>query len=498
MRKIIITVFITVILMPLVAGASITDFPVTPDPFDFGDVNVGSPSTAQTFTLENAQTVAARIVSVNFFPGVPFSFANNNCDNQAGLWLQPGGTCTFDVIFTPTAEKHYVTSAWLNAYPRTELGLFTVEGRGVAPVVDLAPTNINFGDQTVGKSTNVYGIFLDNIGTGTLTISDITVDPPFSEDSSTTCGATLPAHDACIIGITFTPTAAGAVTGNVTITDDASDSPQTVALSGTGVIAPQPHASLSRTSIDFSYQLVNTTSTAVDVTLTNTGTAVLNIASITIDSVFDLTDDCGAVLAVNATCTLSVSFSPTAEGAATGSVEITDDSSHSPQTISLTGTGTIHDGPKASLSASSIDFGEIAFGSTGIEDYTISNIGDENMVVSDITITGTDATSFTKESNCLKTLRPGDSCTGTITFHPSTSQRFAVVETSYSATAQFDDNSADTPQLITLAGIGISDTSSGGWCSLVVFAKPNANALALSLFFLMFVGFAIIARKKLG
>src|SRR5258708_35823970 len=69
----------------------------------------------------------------------------------------------------------------------------------------------------------------------------------------------------------------GTRTGAITITDDASGSPQTVGLTGTGIA---PVASVSPTTVNFGNQLLNTTSAAQAVTLSNTGTSPLNISSI--------------------------------------------------------------------------------------------------------------------------------------------------------------------------------------------------------------------------
>src|SRR5439155_21922743 len=94
-----------------------------------------------------------------------------------------------------------------------------------------------------------------------------------------TCGSSVPKQSSCTISVKFTPTAGGARTGTVRVTDSASNSPQTTSLSGTGTTAPA--VSLAPASPSFGNQLLNTTSAAQTVTLTNTGSASLTITSIT-------------------------------------------------------------------------------------------------------------------------------------------------------------------------------------------------------------------------
>jgi hypothetical protein len=98
--------------------------------------------------------------------------------------------------------------------------------------------------------------------------------------------------------------------------------------------------------------LVSTTSSPQTVTITNTGTATLTITSITTSGDFLQTNTCGAVsnlLSPGQSCSASVTFAPTASGARSGSLSISDNATGSPQTVALSGTGTA----QFSLSSSS-------------------------------------------------------------------------------------------------------------------------------------------------
>ncbi len=96
----------------------------------------------------------------------------------------------------------------------------------------------------------------------------------------------------------------------------------------------------SRMNIDFSSQVVSTTSAAQTITLTNEGDATLNISSIAASAEYAQTNSCAATLAPAANCAISVTFAPAATGFRPGTLIITDDATGGPQSVSLTGIGT--------------------------------------------------------------------------------------------------------------------------------------------------------------
>jgi hypothetical protein len=145
--------------------------------------------------------------------------------------------------------------------------------------------------------------------------------------------------------VTFTPTAAGSRSASLAVTDNAYGSPQTVGLTGTGV-APPTTINVSPTSLTFGQVGAGLTSTAQNVTLSNTGEGTLSISSITIGNSntwpilnFAQTNDCGSSLAAGAKCDISVTFTPSGIGSFSASLVIADNAYGSPQTVSLTGTG---------------------------------------------------------------------------------------------------------------------------------------------------------------
>jgi len=222
------------------------------------------------------------------------------------------------------------------------------------------------------------------------------------------------------VNVTFTPTAAGPRTGTLTITDAASNSPQSVSLSGSGVT---PSLSLSTSSLYFGTVVVGTSSSARTVTLSNTGSVPVTIGSIqTTASDYQQTNNCGSLLNVGASCVVSVVFQPTTSNARPGSLVITDNAGGSPQNVPFTGTGTI-----AQMSGGwSVTFGSTAVGTSLVQSFTITDVGTVPLTIGTLSINGTNAADFSQTNSCAATIAPKGFCTVTVTFTPSaTGSRFA-------------------------------------------------------------------------
>jgi FG-GAP-like repeat len=113
----------------------------------------------------------------------------------------------------------------------------------------------------------------------------------------------------------------------------------------------------SATSVEFPLQLLQINSAAQDVTLTNVGTQLVSISGIAFTGTnaaeFSETDTCGLSLAAGATCSISITFTPTQVGARTAALTVTDSAGGSPQSIALNGFGVVP-GPNATLSTNSL------------------------------------------------------------------------------------------------------------------------------------------------
>ena len=207
-----------------------------------------------------------------------------------------------------------------------------------APAVSLTPPSLAFGSQLVGTTTASQPLTVQNVGTVILNIASIAASGDFAQTN--TCAATLAPSASCTINVTFTPTALGVRNGAVSVASNAAGSPHSSTLSGTGTaVPPGPAVSLTPPALAFGSQLIGATTAAQALTLQNIGGPTLNIASIGASGDFAQTNTCGATLAPTATCTINVTFTPTALGARSGAVTVASDAAGSPHSSALSGTG---------------------------------------------------------------------------------------------------------------------------------------------------------------
>ena len=161
-----------------------------------------------------------------------------------------------------------------NASGRPQTARLSRTGTHTAAAVSLSPTSLPFGSQPVGATSTAQTVTLSNTGNAALSIASLAVKGSNGSNfaQTNTCGKSLAAGAYCTISVRFTPSASGSRTASLSITDNASGSPQRVSLSGRGTPAAAL-VSLSPTSLPFGSQPVGTTSTAQTVTLSNTGNA---------------------------------------------------------------------------------------------------------------------------------------------------------------------------------------------------------------------------------
>jgi hypothetical protein len=207
-------------------------------------------------------------------------------------------------------------------------------GAVAAPLVSLNPTSLSFAAQAVGSTSATQQVSLQNLGGAALSISSISVTGDFSQTD--TCGTSVPANGSCTLSVAFTPTAGGQRTGAITINDDASGAPQVIGLSGTGLAAS---IVLNPTSLVFSATNLGSSSAAQPVALSNQGSSSLSISNVQATGDFSQTNNCPVSLVAGSSCTVQVTFTPTAAGNRTGALTITDSAAGSPQTVSLSGGG---------------------------------------------------------------------------------------------------------------------------------------------------------------
>ncbi len=301
-----------------------TDFP-TSSPFQGSCAGGCSNGLSDAFVARLNTTGSALIYSTYLGGGGNDSGYGIALDSSGNAYLA-GSTTSSDLITT------------IGAFERRLGGAFDAFVAKIdppnGPAVSLSATTLNFANQVIGTTSRPQTVTLQNIGSAPLAVDSLLASGDFSETNG--CGSSIEVGATCTISVTFSPTAAGSRTGTITISDNASGSPQIISLSGTGI--SNAAASLSTTAVSFSDQPVGVTSSPETLSLTNTGNSPLMIASIAISGDFSQTNTCGASLAGGANCTITLTFTPTATGSRTGALTIADNANGSPQTVALSGT----------------------------------------------------------------------------------------------------------------------------------------------------------------
>jgi hypothetical protein len=307
----------------------------------------------------------------------------------------------------------------------------------------LSEASLTFANQAIGTSSATQTVTLRNTGTHPLIIGSIAMTGTNAGDFSqtNTCGSIVAAGGECTISVDFKPTQMGARTASITITDNTSSSPESLALSGTGIVIG-PYVTLSPTSLSFTTQVVGTTSAAQSVTLTNLGTAAVSITSIKITgadpSDFAQTNTCGSSAAAGVSCTINVTFKPTLGGSRTSMLSVSDNAPGSP--VSLTGVGTV-----VQLNPSNLNFGFVTVGSSKTLSTTLTNVGKTTLSISGITMTEP-VEPFAQTNTCGSSVGGGGSCTISVTFTPHVAGGYGGDELS------IWDNGGGNPQLVPLQG----------------------------------------------
>lgn len=178
------------------------------------------------------------------------------------------------------------------------------EWHGLDAGILVSPAALDFGSQVISTTSMGETLTIQNTGTAPLLISNVAKTGDFA--TSGNC-ATIPAGSNCSLTVTFTPTATGSRTGNLTLTGNAGGHSQVIGLSGVGTEAS---AVLTPGAQAFPAILVGSTSQALTATLTNAGNAPLTGTHVSITGDFTQTNNCPASLAAAASCTLNIVYAP--------------------------------------------------------------------------------------------------------------------------------------------------------------------------------------------
>jgi trimeric autotransporter adhesin len=320
---------------------------LSPTTLNFGNQTQSIASAPLTATLRNTGTANLVLSSLTVAGANAAEFTRGG--TCAAGTLAPSASCTISVTFTPAAIGTRSASISIAHNAAGSPTVLALTGVGVvattlAPVIAISPSALDFGTVPLMTTTAARTVTVSNTGNAPMAISALQLagSNPGDFAQTTTCSLTTPlaAGSQCTISVTFTPSAAGSRSATLTVVSNATGA-NSVTLRGSGatVATTGPAAGLSTSAIDFGSRRIGNTSSARRIRVTSTGGAALSISAITASGDFAQVNDCPALLAPGATCTVKVRFAPTAVGPRTGELAVNSNAAGSPHRVALTGTG---------------------------------------------------------------------------------------------------------------------------------------------------------------
>jgi hypothetical protein len=310
------------------------------------------------------------------------------------------------------------------------------------PALSHTPASLGFGNVPTGDTSSSMSVTVSNIGSlYSLNLITTISNPAFAAVSGSTCGSSVAPGSSCQLTLAFTPAAVQAYNATVTIAASSPGCPGCVfpsdsfAVTGTGIVQP-PVLTISPASLTFGNQIVNTTSAAQSVTLTNnsqTDTVVLSSFFTTSSlAILATSPNCSSPLAPGMSCTVSVTFSPSAIQAYSGTVTLQPQPSgcggcvrnYPAQTIAVTGAG-IAQPPVLAFSPASLDFGNTVVGSSATLTVNVTNLSTTDTVLVGGVFTTSTFVFNAYSPKCTVPLAPGMSCSVLVTFNPALIQAYS-------------------------------------------------------------------------
>lgn len=414
---------------------------------DFGSIAVGVPGGSRYFTggvVTVFPTQISLIYSFSLSGPNPGDF--NGTGTVSGCGNHSGFPCQVTFVFQPTGVGVRYAIATAND---GSIYLFKGTGLSTAQTFTVSPSSLSFNPTLVGSSastsisvtnTSAYGV------TPYVGLS-LSTGPSNNGDFSITNNTCYSASYGCYPTIVFTPTTAGPRSTVLTLTSGTGYQRQ-VTITGTGraALAAYPPA------LAFASTVVGTPSSNQLVTVSNGGTSAVTLTSIGFSGTnpgdFSQSTTCGSSLAAGSTCSVYVTFTPTATGARSANLAIASSDPSSPLLIPLSGTGSVASGTVSlAATASSLTFGTLAVRTTsGGQSVTIGNNGTAPASLGTVSLSGANPGDFST-TPCPATIPLGTTCLITVTFTPT-------AKGPRSANVVIPSNDPNSPLVIALGGTG--------------------------------------------
>jgi hypothetical protein len=433
--------------------------------FDFGSVNVYTTDKA-TFKIQNADRGTLHIFGISFLEDDVEWFTIDTSHLSSSV--RKHEVTTFIVRFKPLLNiDREATVILFSNCPEKNPYTFTVTGSGTGIPASTPDINVRQGTTDIPVGTLVqFGniqagtsgsklFTIENLDTGQLEISDVSIEPGGGTAAgefsiiSPSVPASLEQDESTDFSIVFSPQDNGIKSGTVSISsDDPDENPYSFAVQGTGTAVPEPDINVRQGENDlpndsgshhFGYVQCGSTSPLAAFTIENTGSASLNIASITLTGGFTSQfsiDTLGTVftLAPGSETAFFIQFTPDLpeEYKWTRVVIDNNDSDEDPFNFKVEGEGVVEGIPDINIQEishnSEYDFGPVLLGSSKTETFTIENTGTADLNINSIVNNSPDK--FTLDYSMTEFLvSVGSATTFDLIFSPvDTKDKSAVIE----------------------------------------------------------------------
>ncbi len=416
---------------------------VNPGSLTFGTTATGSISQSSNVTVQNTGGAPLQLGARTLAGANPrdYTLAGDTC----GSTLAAGATCQIPVAFAPTQTGTRTAQLQIASNDKNSPALVNLSGNAVTPVMlSLAPAPLSFPDTARGNVSAIQSITLTNSGGATAQLGTPTTMGDY-QITRNGCGSTLVGGASCSLSIAFAPTNTGSRSGLLTIPSSSIASGQvTASLSGNGV--PPPVISFTPNPVRFGSQQQGTTvNLAVNVvnsggSAAQLGTPVINGAN---GADFALvSNSCPASLPVNPTgCTLTLSFTPSAVNARSGTLTLPVNNTNA--SVALSGTGTAPG--MLSFTPSPVVFDATAeMTASTAKPISVTNSGSNPATISAVSA---NAPFSLAANNCPQTLAVNAVCTLQIVFTPPGTG-------TYSGAVTVSGSFSNAPASVPLSGQG--------------------------------------------
>ncbi|MGA8677388.1 MAG: choice-of-anchor D domain-containing protein [Candidatus Acidiferrales bacterium] len=216
---------------------------LTPPSINYPSVVVGN-TDSQAVIVTNTGTENLTVTQAALI-GAQFSVSGISLP----LTLSAGHQTTFTVSFSPTSAGSASGSLSITSSASSTPTTIALSGTGVAAtqLLGASPTSLSFGNVNDGSSSTL-SVTLTNNGNANVTIASVAPVGAGFSTNGLSAGTALTPNQSATLNIVFAPTGTGSVSGSVSITSNATNSPASISLSGAGVRSTSHSVDLSWTA----------------------------------------------------------------------------------------------------------------------------------------------------------------------------------------------------------------------------------------------------------